>query len=58
MRNAVRDFRALTDASEAQSKLPELNSIIDRLASKGRIHKNKAANLKNSLAQHVNTLAV
>ncbi len=58
MRNAVRDFRALTDASEAQSKLPELNSIIDRLASKGRIHKNKAANLKSSLAQHVNTLAV
>ena len=50
MRNAVRDFRALTDASEAQSKLPELNSIIDRLASKGRIHKNKAANLKSSLA--------
>lgn len=58
MRNAVSDFRALTDASEAQSKLPELNSIIDRLASKGRIHKNKAANLKSSLAQHVNTLAV
>ena len=58
MRNAVRDFRALTDASEAQSKLPELNSIIDRLASNGRIHKNKAANLKSSLAQHVNTLAV
>ncbi|WP_298630401.1 30S ribosomal protein S20 [uncultured Porphyromonas sp.] len=58
MRNAVRNFRALTDASEAQNKLPELNSIIDRLASKGRIHKNKAANLKSSLAQHVNTLAV
>lgn len=58
MRNAVRDFRALTDAAEAQSKLPELNSLLDRMASKGRIHKNKAANLKSSLAQHANALAV
>ncbi|MBR8759573.1 30S ribosomal protein S20 [Porphyromonas levii] len=58
MRNAVRDFRVLTDAAEAQSKLPELNSLLDRMASKGRIHRNKAANLKSSLAQHVNALAV
>ena len=58
MRNAVRDFRALTDAAEAQGKLPELNSLLDRMASKGRIHRNKAANLKSSLAQHVNALAV
>lgn len=57
MRNAVRAFRALTDATEAQSKLPELNSLLDRMASKGRIHKNKAANLKSSLAQHANGLA-
>lgn len=58
MRNAVRDFRALTDAAEAQNKLSELNSLLDRMASKGRIHKNKAANLKSSLAQHANALAV
>ncbi len=56
MRNAVRNFRALEDATEAQSKLPEVSSLIDRMATKGRIHKNKAANLKSSLAHHVNAL--
>ena len=58
MRNAIRDFRALTDAEEAKSKLPEIASLLDRMASKGRIHKNKAANLKSSLAQHANALAI
>ena len=56
MRNAVRNFRALTDATEAESKLPELYSLLDRMAGKGRIHKNKAANLKSSLANHISTL--
>ena len=53
MRHAVRDFRALTDASEAEAKLPELSKLLDKMATKGRIHKNKAANLKSSLAHHV-----
>ncbi len=32
--------------------------MIDRLAKKGVIHKNKAANLKSKLARKVNALAV
>ncbi|MDN4754569.1 30S ribosomal protein S20 [Porphyromonadaceae bacterium W3.11] len=56
MRNAVRDFRALTDATEAENKLPEIYSMLDRMATKGRIHKNKAANLKSSLANHISSL--
>ena len=56
MRNAVRSFRALTDAADAEAKLPEITSLLDRMAGKGRIHKNKAANLKSSLALHVNSL--
>ena len=53
MRHAVRDFRALTDAKEAQDKLPEISKLLDKMATKGRIHKNKAANLKSSLAHFV-----
>ena len=53
MRHAVRDFRALTDAKAAAEKLPEISSLLDKMASKGRIHKNKAANLKSSLARFV-----
>ncbi len=49
-RNAVRRFRALTDAAEARAALPQLSSMLDRLAGKKIIHKNKAANLKSKLA--------
>ena len=34
MRNAVRRFRALTDAAEARAALPQLSSMLDRLAGK------------------------
>jgi small subunit ribosomal protein S20 len=56
-RNAIRDFRAVTDGSAAGEKLPEIASMVDRLAKKGVIHKNKAANLKSKLAKKVNALA-
>ena len=38
--------------------MPEIASLIDRLAKKGVIHKNKAANLKSKLTKSVNKLAV
>ena len=42
-RNAIRDIRAVTDVSAAGEQLPEVASMIDRLAKRGVIHKNKAA---------------
>ena len=56
-RNAIRDLRAGTDAAAAGDKLPSVASMIDKLAKRGVIHKNKAANLKSKLARKVNTLA-
>jgi small subunit ribosomal protein S20 len=55
-RNSVRDFLALTDKKAASEKLPEMTSMLDRLAKKNLIHKNKAANLKSELSVHVNHL--
>jgi small subunit ribosomal protein S20 len=52
-RNAMRDLRAVTDASQAKEELPAVLSKIDKLAKKGVIHKNKAANLKSSLTKAV-----
>jgi small subunit ribosomal protein S20 len=52
-RNAMRDLRALNDGSQAQEALPAVLSKIDKLAKKGVIHKNKAANLKSSLTKAV-----
>ncbi len=56
MRNALRDFRALTDKKEAEEKYPKLASLIDKLVKKNLIHKNKASNLKSKMAKQVNTL--
>jgi len=55
-RNAVRKLRALTDKKEALDMLPKISSMLDRIAKKNIIHKNKAANLKSGLAVKVNKL--
>jgi small subunit ribosomal protein S20 len=47
----------LKDHAEAAAFLPKIVSMIDRLAKRGNIHKNKAANLKSGLTKHVNALA-
>jgi small subunit ribosomal protein S20 len=56
-RNAIRDLRAERDKKAAAEKLPLTISMIDKLAKRGIIHKNKAANLKSKLSRKVNTLA-
>ena len=56
-RNAVRDLRNLSNKEEANALLPKVSSMLDKLAKIHVIHWNKAANLKSSLAKHVNQLA-
>lgn len=56
MRNALRDFRALEDKATATERLPKMLSIIDKLAKRTVIHKNKAANLKSKLMKKVNAM--
>jgi small subunit ribosomal protein S20 len=56
MRNAVRKLRATTEKEEAASLLVKVTSMLDKLAKKNIIHKNKAANLKSKLALKVNKL--
>ena len=56
MRNAVKKLRGTTDKETAKADLVKVTSLIDRLARKNVIHKNKAANLKSSIALHVNKL--
>ncbi len=56
-RNAIRDIKAITEPASASEKLPLVASMIDKLAKRGTIHKNKASNLKSKLARRVNALA-
>lgn len=55
-RNAVRDLRAATEKEAAAALLPKVTAMLDKLAKKNVIHKNKAANLKSKLAKGVNKL--
>ncbi len=55
-RNAVRKLRATEEKNEAQALYPKVCSMLDKLAKKNVIHKNKASNLKSKLAKHVNAL--
>ncbi|MBR1712827.1 MAG: 30S ribosomal protein S20 [Alloprevotella sp.] len=57
MRNAVRALRATTDRAAATELLPKVQKMLDKLAKTNVIHKNKAANIKSSVAKHVNALA-
>ena len=55
-RNAVRDLRSATEKEAALALLPKVTSMLDKLAKKNVIHKNKAANLKSKLAKSVSKL--
>jgi small subunit ribosomal protein S20 len=56
VRNAVKALRSETTKATAAEKLPVVISLVDKLAKKNVIHKNKAANLKSKLTKKVNAL--
>ena len=56
-RNAIRDLKEIKENKEAATKLPDVIAMVDKLAKRGIIHKNKAANLKSKLTRRVNGLA-
>ena len=55
-RNAVKALRNATEKASAQELYKKVSSMLDKLAKKNVIHKNKAGNLKSKLALHVNQL--
>lgn len=56
-RNAIRTLLATTDKASAQEGLSKVISLIDKLAKRNVIHKNKASNLKSGLVKRINALA-
>jgi small subunit ribosomal protein S20 len=58
MRNAVRNIRNITDKAEAAEAYKKVSGMLDKLATKRVISKNKSANLKSKLAIYVNKLGV
>jgi small subunit ribosomal protein S20 len=56
-RTAMKVLRNQEDKASAAEQLPKVIALLDKLAKKNIIHKNKAANLKSKLTKHVNKLA-
>ena len=55
-RNAIRDLRNESDKGAAEKRYPEVVAMIDKLAKRNIIHKNKASNLKSKLAIQINKM--
>ena len=55
-RNMIKKLRGTTEKAEATEMLPKVTAMLDKLAKKNIIHKNKASNLKSSLTLLVNNL--
>ena len=56
-RNLVRAIPASKDSAEVATKLPVAMKQLDKLVKMNIIHRNKAANIKSSLALHANSLS-
>lgn len=50
-RNAIRELKASKDDKAYAETLPSVISMVDKLAKRGVIHKNKASNLKRKLSK-------
>ena len=55
-RTFIKRLRNTTDKKQGEELLVQVTSMIDRLAKRNIIHKNKAGNLKSSLTKHVTSL--
>ena len=47
----------MTNKAEAEAAFVKLTAMLDKLAAKKAISKNKASNLKSKIARHINGLA-
>lgn len=56
-RTFIRRLKETTDKAEASELLTKVVSMIDKLAKRNIIHKNKAANNKSKLTKYVNSLS-
>ena len=56
MRKAIRSVREAKTAEEANASFAKASRLLDRLAGKGIIHRNRAADKKSRLSKHVKSL--
>ncbi len=56
-RTFLKKLRTSTDKKEVVALLPKVSSMLDKLAKRNIIHKNKASNLKSKIARRATSLS-
>jgi small subunit ribosomal protein S20 len=56
-RTALKKLKLEKDKKKAEEMLPKVISMVDKLAKRNIIHKNKASNLKSKLSTFVSALS-
>jgi small subunit ribosomal protein S20 len=56
VRTVLKKLRTAKDSKAAKELLPRVTGMLDKLAKRNIIHKNKASNLKSKLTKQVNKL--
>lgn len=56
IRTMIKRLKSTTDREEAEARLRDVKAYLDRLSTKGVVHRNTAANYKSKLEKHVNEL--
>ena len=56
MKTAVKDVLQITDKKQLEDKLNKAISTIDKVKSKGVIHRNTASRQKSRIINHINSL--
>ena len=56
MKTSIKKALDSSSKKDGESSKDEAFKIIDKVASKGVIHKNKAANQKSRISKHINSL--
>jgi small subunit ribosomal protein S20 len=57
LRSAIKRVRAAKEKKTATAELQKTVKLLDQLAAKGVIHRNKAGNQKSALTKFVNSMA-
>ena len=56
MKTAIKDVLQITEKSKIEEKLNNAISVIDKVKSKGIIHKNTASRQKSRITSYINSL--
>ena len=56
LKTAIKKVNAAADPAEAETALKDVSALLDRLATRNIIHRNKAARKKSQLAKQLNKM--